>query len=258
MAKASARGRKRRAALAASVVAHVGVLALIGLSAPRLSIREPPRPPAVVWLMPHFALRSSSRAPRAANRAAEPILLSSHQATPPTLAPSLPAPTPPAMPPPGAIAAGSAGGAQGVGEGSSEGVRGALRAGVGCDLTDAVHLTPEEKRRCSQRVGEEARRGPKFIDPIPAEKRAYYDAIQAAYQGSHQAMPVPIAPGGAYQAWGRNPGLGCTLLRKSPRGASLADKIKATGMIGLPLGPISCGVVLPIGSLTPELGIAPP
>jgi hypothetical protein len=139
-----------------------------------------------------------------------------------------------------------------------EGVRGALRAGVGCDLA-SVHLTPEDKDRCAERFGQNARRGPAFIDPIPAEKRAYYDAVQSAYQAMNDPRtPVPTGIGGQYQTWGRLPGVGCSLTPKFKRGASFSDRVKATGAIAVPLGPISCGVVLPQGSWTPELAIAPP
>jgi hypothetical protein len=43
-----------------------------------------------------------------------------------------------------------------------------------------------------------------------------------------------------------------------PKHLSLTDQIKASGMIALPIGPLRCGVVLPQGSLTPEIGIPPP
>ena len=43
-----------------------------------------------------------------------------------------------------------------------------------------------------------------------------------------------------------------------PDHRSLTDKIKATGLLGFDLGPLKCGIVIPQGSMTPEIGIATP
>jgi len=74
------------------------------------------------------------------------------------------------------------------------------------------------------------------VDPIPAEKRAYYDAIAAAY--AQQTHGPPLA--------GHLPGISCalTLAKTKPPPNSLA------------LGP--CFIVPPQGFLTEESGIAPP
>jgi hypothetical protein len=126
-----------------------------------------------------------------------------------------------------------------------------------------VHLTAEERDRCNQHYAEIAKRGPAFVDVIPPEKRAYYDAVQAAYQAMNDPRtPVSTGVGGQYQSWGHLPGLGCGMQfggpRQPPDHRSFSDKVKATGMIAVPIGPIRCGVVLPQGSWTPEIGIPTP
>jgi len=143
-----------------------------------------------------------------------------------------------------------------------QGVQGALRSRIGCDAL-AAHLTAEEKDRCNQRFGQEALKGPKFIDPIPEEKRAYYDAIQAAYQASHDPQhPFFKDANGNIQPWGKGPGVACGMKfggpPQPPDHRSLTDKIKATGLLGFDLGPLKCGIVIPQGSMTPEIGIATP
>ena len=119
------------------------------------------------------------------------------------------------------------------------------------------------KDRCNQRFGQEALKGPKFIDPIPEEKRAYYDAIQAAYQASHDPQhPFFKDANGNIQPWGKGPGVACGMKfggpPQPPDHRSLTDKIKATGLLGFDLGPLKCGIVIPQGSMTPEIGIATP
>ena len=139
------------------------------------------------------------------------------------------------------------------------GVRSALRGYFGCDLQKLADLTAEEKARCSQYMAETAKLGPSYVDPLPMEKRAYYDAVQAAYQAArHPDAPYYRDANGNIQQWGHPPAIGCAFKRRFRPGASLSDKIKATGMIGVPIGPLSCGLALPQGSMTPELGLQAP
>jgi hypothetical protein len=249
----TAQRRRRAAAIAFALLAHAVVLTAIGLGTPRSLFREPPRPPAAVWLMPRWTQPPLERARRAPAARPAATRASAKAAPPAANAPALLRPAPPV-----ATAPQPSGGERGSGEAADEGVRGALRAGVGCDLA-AVRLTPEEKERCAQRFGENARRGPAFIDPIPPQKRAYYDAVQALTQASrHPDAPNYTDANGNVRSWGGPPAAGCTFRPHFRPGASLSDKIKATGMIGVPIGPLSCGVLLPQGNLTPELGIPPP
>ena len=158
-----------------------------------------------------------------------------------------------AAPPPAAASAGEVG----------QGVRQALRLGVGCDAAVTVRLTPEERDRCNQRIGEQARLGPKTIDRIAPEKRAYFDAVQAAYQASRDPMHSFVRDAnGEIKPWGHFAGVGCGMSfggpPRPPDHRSFTDKVKASGMIAIPLGPLSCGLVLPQGNLTPEIGIPTP
>jgi hypothetical protein len=142
-------------------------------------------------------------------------------------------------------------------------VRGALRAGLGCAAGPSTTLTPEEKERCLERYGQNARKGPAFIDPIPEEKRAYYDAVQAAYQAARDpAHPFIKGPDGEVRPWGHFPGVGCGMKfggpPQKPNHNSLTDNIKAEGGVFMNVGPLRCGLALPQGVLTPELGIPTP
>jgi hypothetical protein len=124
-------------------------------------------------------------------------------------------------------------------------------------------LAPEEKERCLERYGMNARKGPAFIDPIPQEKRAYYDAVQAAYQAAADpAHPFIRGPTGEVEPWGNGPGVGCGMKfggpPQKPDHRSLTDRIKAEGGILVNVGPLRCGLILPQGSLTPELKIPTP
>jgi hypothetical protein len=196
--------------VAASAVAHLAVLALVGLSAPKLAFRvSPPEPAIEVWLTPDLtplvnrrttppAVLRPAQTGLAPIRPARPLpfeataLKRQPQKTPPAQ------PTQPTQPTQGRASQGEiAGGAHaphsspvGV-EGGGGGVEGALRTSVGCDFEKTAHLTPEESEKCNQHYGEEARRQGSFngIDPL---KRGRFDAQAAADERRRAARTGPM------------------------------------------------------------------
>jgi hypothetical protein len=238
-------------------------LAIVGLSVPRLRLFTPPASAVTnVWLMPRTARTTRKLAEHVAVAASAPLAAAAKPKTAPPEPPVAPAAPKPAAPGPPTSEPGPPTPAP-PGAGFGQGVQGALRAGIGCDVAQTAHLTPEEKDRCNQRFGREAHRGPAFIDPIPEEKRAYYDAIQQAYQAAHDPMHNLVRDRyGNIVTWGHPPGGGCGMSwggpKQPPDHRSLTDKIKATGAILVDIGPLKCGIVIPQGSMTPEIGIPTP
>lgn len=208
----------------ASLVVHAAVLALLGLVAPELRPRpaeRAPTPALEVRLEPlSSALRqagapqprsSAAPVPRVAPAPFPPLLHRPLDAEP---GPPPPAPTPPRRKPepgpaapsaPGAPAAAQGsdgaragpaasgqGGALGAGQEGEAAMRAYGRATVGCDAAKLVRLTQAERDRCSQRFGEEGRKGV-WTDPIPPAKRAAYDAEAARIRKCHHYdTPVPM------------------------------------------------------------------
>jgi hypothetical protein len=247
--------RSRGTAIGFSVLAHLLMFIVIAVNVPKMVFRDQPTATANVWLMPRLTLQNRLSRPRTATAAPGAPMLSAAKAA---ASPASPAPAP-AAPQSSTPAAPIAGGAPAAGAG----VQGALRTSIGCDIGHTAHLTPEEKDRCNQRMGEEAHKGPKFIDVIPPEKRAYYDAVQQAYQAAHDPMHNLVRDRyGNIVTWGHPPGVGCGMSwggpKPPPDHRSLSDKIKASGMIAVDVGPLKCGVLLPQGSMTPEIGIPTP
>jgi hypothetical protein len=249
----------RGAVIALSLMAHATVLSILGVHAPKLIFPTVPPAPLDVWLTPRLTPEArQAQSPDAAVRAGRPRSGAQAEIKRPatSASSSIPAGSPAiGSPAPVQGGVGAPSGEPGVGTGT----QGALRAGIGCDLAYTVHLTAEERDRCNQHLAEEAKRGPSYIDAIPPEKRAYYDAVQAAYQAARDpAAPLYKDANGNIRSWGGPPAAGCAFRRHYRPGATLSDKIKATGMIGVPIGPLSCGLKLPQGSMTPELGIPTP
>ena len=117
-----------------------------------------------------------------------------------------------------------------------------------CEVEDLPLLTEAERVLCRNQIdADHARRAARDtehrakevaqamatrrIDHIPAEKRAYYDAVAQAYD--QQSHGPPMA--------GRNPGFACG--GKQPH--------------SLRLGPLPCFITPPQGFLTEESGLDP-
>jgi hypothetical protein len=261
----SSRGGSRRRRIgvivALSALAHITVLVIAGMSAPKLLFRDIAAEPTVnLWLTPDQARVSLRRIQEVSTKAS--VASASVRATlvnavkPEPAQSNQPSPaksvsavqqTTPAGPP--LTVEGDIGAR----------VRAALRSQVGCDYDNTANLTPDEKNRCTQHAAETAKLGPKYIDVIPPEKRGYFDAVQAAYQTSRNpSAPFYRDANGNIRSWGGPPAVGCTFRQHFRPGASVADKIKATGMLAVSVGPLSCGLQLPQGSMTPELAIPTP
>jgi hypothetical protein len=243
------------------LLAHIVVLSIVGFSAPKLAAPFLPQaPPIDLWLAPRLTRQADRPTEHRASAVGPQIAAPAPKTAKPQNRPA-PAPAPIAAPAAPATTAGP--GAPTPGVEAGQGVRQALRSRVGCDLGPGAHLTHEEKDRCDQHFAETAKLGPKFIDTIPPEKRAYYDAVQQAYQAMNDPRtPTTYGKDNEYHAFGHLPALGCGLKfggpKQKPDHSSFTDKIKATGMVAVPIGPLRCGVVLPQGSWTPELGIPVP
>ncbi|MGC1304222.1 MAG: hypothetical protein WA840_17785, partial [Caulobacteraceae bacterium] len=122
------------------------------------------------------------------------------------------------------------------GDEERDGVREFLRATVGCSHEEYLHLTAPERAACDRRVGRDARAVANAkVEGIPSEKRAYYDAVQQAYQALHDPRtPVDTTAGG--------------MATTGQGGHGLSFGCKAG----------SCGVNLPQGVLTEESGVPKP
>jgi hypothetical protein len=261
----SSRGGSRRRRIgvivALSAFAHLAVLVIVGMSAPKLLFRDIAAEPMVnLWLTPDQARMSLRRVHEVSSKTS--VASASVRTTP--VKAVKPEPVQSAQP---SLAKSASTARQTTPAGpplSAEGdigarVRAALRSRVGCDYGQTANLTPDERDRCNQHAAQTAKLGPNYIDAIPPEKRAYYDAVQAAYLASRNpSAPFYRDANGNIRTWGGPPAVGCTLRQHFRPGASVSDKIKATGMIAVPVGPLSCGLQLPQGSMTPELAIPTP
>lgn len=131
------------------------------------------------------------------------------------------------------------------------------RSGVGCANARAVGLNREERERCAETLGAQARDAPFLPAPIDPGKRAYYDAVAQAYDNG--GPMVPLTPPGAAGMLdappsynnGHGPRVGCSVkfgpnARKAPKGPPNA----------LRAGP--CFIQPPNGSLTPEADLRKP
>jgi len=213
---------RRNAAIAASVLAHVAVLAIIGLTVPKMVLREAPQPAATdVWLMPRLTLEQHTPAEHKAAApkvAAIPSIARAQRAAPaPTPAPRTPAPAPKAVAAPAAQGQAQPQGAPG-GKGAAaapsqtidggDGVQRALRTSVGCDYGRIVHLNPGEADRCNQTGGAQAKTGPAFIGIDPLKRGRFDEQVDADERkrngrtGPMQELNVPCAGVGSNLASG--------------------------------------------------------
>jgi hypothetical protein len=272
MAQSRRKGRPG-AALLVSVAAHLIVLLLLARAVPIMPAIAPGRdvqidlvsaPPLTRFATPvtraASAQTTASSAPRADDSAAPLRRSVSHpppartrpaeKPAPPApaprpaaqpLSPSRPAPvagaSPTAAPRPGAPGQHSSASASLPGDEPAGGVRKFLRETVGCTSADFVHLTVAERFECERANGVQAAIGARQkLDALPANKRAYYDAVREAYENTHNAYtPMDTQAGG--------------------QGAS-----SSMGGKGLNYSCVhgKCGLNLPQGAGTEESGIPPP
>ena len=192
--------RRRSAwAVAASVLAHLGVLIAVLLQHPTLIIPvEPAGPPEAI--IPVLILPRTP--PPVAGRGAKPVPIQLHRralrnqpaetpvaplvlpATKPTETPA-PAPSPTATreaqpaPPP------------------ADSIRATLRASLGCN---APILSREERTRCQERFGRGAHDEPYLVQPLSGAKQRLLDAAGARKEDNdrykHGTVPNGSGPGG--------------------------------------------------------------
>ncbi|EJL38437.1 hypothetical protein PMI01_00099 [Caulobacter sp. AP07] len=149
--------------------------------------------------------------------------------------------------------------APGPAPGAANGDLGAAlrRSGVGCANARAVGLNREERDRCAETLGAQARDAPFLPAPIDPGKRAYYDAVAQAYDNGGPMVPLTArGAAGMFAAdasanSGHGPRVGCSVkfgpnARKAPKGPPNA----------LRAGP--CFIQPPNGSLTPEADLRKP
>ena len=245
--------RKRRNAAAVAVAAlfHLAILAPLGLIIPRFeALPEPSGPVIEVNLLP-------SLSPLATDRPVHKKAAS----TPPAIAGAKPPPQPQAISPPTPTAPIAPASSPSPAPEGATALAG--KADVGCAREDLILLTVVEKRKCRDQIDaenarrlrqgeiaratkavEEARRQ-RPIDPIPADKRAYYDAVIAARQADQSALAFMQAGRPAMATVNTNIDVGVGY-HCSIRFGVNADKVKRPR--GLKLGPLPCYVTPPKNS----------
>ncbi len=261
-----ARRRTRAAATAVALAVHVILLGLMALGVDRSAA---PRPAADVQLA-LVPLASPTRAARAVAPARAPAAAGpspTSQAAASTSARAAPvAPAPSETPTePGAAtltAPDRAAGGAAVVDGDALRAIGALFACHG----GGGGLDPASRARCEAGRLRAARDAPR-VDGVPAEKRATYDQVVAAYAKMHEGAPVALTPPlgarfsnlGVQERWvgaagAHPPGVGCKVLLGRPRGwKSYHDAPPHS----LKLGRLPCFITPPSGQFTEEADVAP-
>jgi hypothetical protein len=247
----NARGR---ATFAVVLAAHAVLFLLLAIGLrPRTVTAEAELAMAPVYLADLRRKPKPQREPAPPTAAARPLPVLSRPAATADVAPVLAAP--PAAP----VAASAA-----EGDGERLALSKALRGSrVGC--ANPSLLSDQERERCDDRLEQGSKLAKYIPTPIPAERRAYYDAILKA-----KAPPKPTPPGpdpvrSAQLGYkpvdpalrgmvGSIPGVGCKLAFGGPKGTGGWTKPGHT----LKLGPLPCFVMPPQGSLSPEVGLTNP
>jgi hypothetical protein len=191
--KTAARRRLMSAGVA-SIAVHVAVLAVLALQSPVLRAPlEPSGPPEAVipvLIMPRTPPLVSGTGERPA-----PIQL--HRRPQPNLPAALPVPplvipepkAPEAAPPaPRAITAPIAPPTV-----AAESVRSALRTTFGCSDAQMMNLSPTERARCLERLGQGAHETPYFAPALPAGKRAALEKAGDAKMAEKNAAGRPVS-----------------------------------------------------------------
>ena len=128
-----------------------------------------------------------------------------------------------------------------------------------------MDLSPAERTRCAERLGLAARTAPK-VDAIPAEKRAYYDAVAAAYTDAR--APPSNAPRWAVNGARTDlladkgglwiPMVTCATKFGAPRGWKSYHDVPPHSLKVGKLGGLPCFIAPPQGRGTEESGVEAP
>ncbi len=266
--------RRRRTALFVSLLIHSALFSALLLVAPQLNTPPPTpnRATMVLGLVPEADLgiathlvspgQSATRQPAHAPPSPQQALRS-HPAPAPAATALPAAETHPPLKATTAAPSGPSGAPSALaGAGDQAAGRRALAAALACAAGNAQNLDEETRATCRKRLSEAAAAiGDARVDTIPPLKRAYYDAVQKAYQDIRHA-PTPDTqlthlPGAAgmydqrqASIHGRPPYAGCGLKFGGPKGAAPAGAPPHS--LFFKLGPVVCGVVPPQGVLTEE------
>jgi hypothetical protein len=234
----------------ASALAHLAVFYLVVIS---LQPSPPPAPSPVidVWLVRTPSV-PSARSDRIARRTDASLGSVKH---PPrqslrALEPSGGAPSTSPSPERGSISI----------NGTSDGVQDRLRTSLGallaCQPERLKDLPPIQREACQKTVVETAKTAQQ-LDPIPADKRGYFDKVAAAYEARHAPTPVALAapPCPTCERWAPPPGahapsIGCSIPFGAPPGWKPVRRKRPHSVT---LGPCSIGP--PQGFLTEEADI---
>lgn len=250
----NARGR---ATFAVVLAAHAALFVLLAIGLrPRAVPVEAELAMAPVYLADLRRKPKPQREPAPPTAAARPL---------PVL--SRPAETTDAMPLPAAASAPPVTAPAEEGEGQRLALSKALRGSrVGC--ANPALLSDRERERCEDRLEQGSKLAKYIPTPIPAERRAYYDAVSKARQpfrvepmrpGEHP-VPAPKSGGSSLAALQsanekvRIPLAGCKLAFGGPKGTGGWK----TPPNSLKLGPLPCFVSPPVGSLSPDSNIQNP
>ncbi|RYF95503.1 MAG: hypothetical protein EON95_01170 [Caulobacteraceae bacterium] len=197
-----------------SALVHVGVFAVIGLTAPGVRERPPvpeetielglffrPPPPA----RPTPAQAGGSPANGIPRRDTTAPLLHVPAVAPPSevAASPLPAPAPAGAAPSGGTKGGSGRSAT-VFPLPGEGTRRALRGSYGCAYPDAVGLNRREREACLERGGKWAKQPDPIAAPMSAAKRGRFDQAAARQDADRAYRENPTVPSGTSEE--RGPG----------------------------------------------------
>jgi hypothetical protein len=226
-AKARAASRRRIAAVALAMAAHVAMLGLLLTGGGRVFLAPLDlQRPTEVWLAPPLILRPPMPQPQVPR--SEPQSPSARQPAPTAAAsPGPAAPSPTTSPSGPSTAPPSPNG---------EGLAASLRKWVGCAHPDAAWMSDAERDACRERLASGAESAP-HLQGMPATKLAYFTAVakaQADWASGRDA--------------GHGPGIGC-MVHFGP-GKRLQPPPHA-----LVLGP--CMIEPPRGSLDVDVDILP-
>jgi len=261
-----------RTALLVSLLIHIALLAPLVLVAPSLRMAQrPSRATMVLGLVPEAGLGMAAHpVPPGRSAASQPTLRPASRQPPALSSAATTLPAPSQRSPPAQTASASADGgtpATAAAARNQDAVRRALHAALACASSNAQNLDAVGRAACGKRLSDAAAAiGDARVDTIPPEKRAYYDAVQKAYQ-DFRAFPTPDttlthlpgAQGMADQRLaampGHPPAVGCRMPFGGQPGAKPAGAPPHS--LHFNLGPLTCFAAPPSSPLTPEVDLPP-
>lgn len=190
--------RRSTVAIAASLIAHIAVFAIVWMQRPVLVIPEelagPPEPVIPILLLPRTPPSSAAHGGPTQIRIHQRTRRSEDKDLPiaPLVTPVPPSP-PPAPPGPAAVRRGPPGPA----EARQANVQGALQALLGCANPNLASLSRAQRAKCDERLGAGAKDQPFLGLGISADKQRLLDAAGARREADYRykRSPPGFAPG---------------------------------------------------------------